>query len=36
MAAMNFQIRLQARSATAASLLWDQLATEQRTPRREA
>lgn len=35
-AAMNFQIRLQARLATAASLLWDQLPTEQRTPRREA
>jgi hypothetical protein len=35
-AAMNFQIRLQARLATAASLFWDQLATGQRTPRREA
>jgi hypothetical protein len=35
-AAMNFQIRLQARLATAASLFWDQLVPGQRTPRREA
>jgi hypothetical protein len=35
-AAMNFQIRLQARLATATSLFWDQLAPGKRTPERAA
>jgi hypothetical protein len=34
--AMNFQIRLQARLATATSLFWDQLPPEKRTPERAA